>query len=437
MKHWKRDLALLAVLLATGAPLYALSLADFALFHLLIGMFTTLAGGLIFTVSTLAQRFVRTAFLTQLGPGFLAASLVTFLHLAASPDIGILGEGGVDLGMQLWTIQSILLAVSVFLAVLVRRSKDGHGRRMLGYLSFAAVGSVLALTRVLPAFAQPGQGPLGIALTGFGVSFEYLIVFLYLCAMALLATWKRGADETMRQSMLGASVLFLLAEILYTFAADPTGFFGFGAHFVRLIGFALLFRSIVVEGIRKPYETVFAELNDLSATDGLTGLSNYRRFRERLGQLCEDAERTGKGLYLLVFDIDFFKAINDAHGHALGDRVLQEVARILRDCVRDTDVACRQGGDEFSVLLFDVPEAAAGGIVDRFRRAFAQPEVTDERIRLTVSGGAVRFGGGDPQALLVEADRLLYAAKNDGRNRIYLTRAEQGGETAAEALESA
>jgi len=260
----------------------------------------------------------------------------------------------------------------------------------------------------------------GLGLTLFGLSFEYLIAFLYLCAMALLRLWKRGSDDAMRESMYGTIVLFILAEVFFTFTNDPNGIFAFSAHFLRLLGFVLLYRSVVVEGIQKPYRSIFNELNDLSQTDGLTGLFNHRHFMESLSRACETSKRTGRSLSLLVFDIDRFKNINDTYGHTIGDKVLQEVAVLVKEHVRASDIVCRQGGDEFSVLMVDCPQDSTERIIDRFRKTFLLATLTEEGIRLTVSGGLVPYRGEDPIDLVTRADRLLYSAKNDGRNRIYV-----------------
>jgi len=432
MKHWKRDLVLLLSLLAVGVPLYAFSLLYFEVFHIVIEFIAVLVAVLIFTVSTLSRRFVKATFLTQLGPGFLAAAIVTLLHELTAEGFGLFPGYDANLPTQLWVIQSILLAVSIFVSILNRRSRDGHWWRMAAYLGLAAVAVYFAFSGTLPSFVavQTSSRAVGLGLTLFGLSFEYLIVFLYLCAIALLRLWKRGTDDAMRESMYVTIVLFILAEVFFTFTNDPSGIFGFSSHFLRLLGFFLLYRSVVVEGIQKPYRTIFNELNDLSQTDGLTGLYNHRHFMDMLARACEKARKNGTSLYLLVFDIDRFKNINDSYGHTIGDKVLQELAVLVKEHVRSTDLVCRQGGDEFAVLLADIPKALTEPIVDRFRKAFLLATLTEEGIRLTVSGGLVAYSGEDPIDLVTRADKLLYSAKNDGRNRIYIA-SENGTPSAA------
>jgi diguanylate cyclase (GGDEF)-like protein len=422
MKNWKRDLLLLGTLLAVGVPLYVFSVFYFEIFHVMIEFIAVLVGVLIFTVSALSRKFVKATFLTQLGPGFLAAAIVTLLHELTSKGISLVPGYDANLPTQLWTIQSVLLAVSIFVSILSRRAKDGHWWRMGAYLGLASVAVFVAFSGVLPDFVavRSNDQAVGLGLTAFGLSFEYLIVVLYLCAIALLRLWKRGSDDTMRESMYVTIVLFILAEVFFTFTNDPNGIFGFSSHFLRLFGFVMLYRSVVVEGIQKPYRTIFNELNDLSQTDGLTGLYNHRHFMESLGRACEKARRDGTSLYLLVFDIDRFKSINDTYGHTIGDKVLQEIAVLVKEHVRANDIVCRQGGDEFAVLLSDVPKEFTEPIVDRFRKAFLLATLTEEGIRLTVSGGLVAYAGEDPIDLVTRADRLLYSAKNDGRNRIYI-----------------
>lgn len=163
-----------------------------------------------------------------------------------------------------------------------------------------------------------------------------------------------------------------------------------------------------------------AELN--SMTDALTGLANRRYIVERMEQECATAERSDRKLSLLMLDIDHFKRINDTHGHAVGDRVLQEIARRIEATKRLSDVAARFGGEEFVLLAVDTPLKAALHIAERLRTAIgATPVETDgHRLLLTVSIGVAEktMDCHKLDALLKAADAALYQAKNKGRNRV-------------------
>jgi len=160
----------------------------------------------------------------------------------------------------------------------------------------------------------------------------------------------------------------------------------------------------------------------LSIRDSLTGLPNRRHFLETLERECRRAERQGTPLSLLLCDADHFKRINDRYGHAAGDVVLRGIAEVLQKAVREAlDMPGRVGGEEFAVILPDtgVPEAVR--IAERIRRSARARtyNVGAEVIRQTLSIGVATYSDQvrAPDALLALADRMLYRAKNEGRDR--------------------
>lgn len=175
---------------------------------------------------------------------------------------------------------------------------------------------------------------------------------------------------------------------------------------------------------RSTYYTQSQELRKISITDALTGLLNRRYFQERLAEEVDRATRHGSALSLIMIDIDHFKAYNDANGHVAGDRALVLVGRSLRASIRTIDVVSRFGGEEFAVILPETRKAEAMDIGERVRREvealyFAGEEAQPAR-RLTVSLGVAGFpeDARDLKSLIQRADRALYAAKAEGRNRI-------------------
>lgn len=156
-----------------------------------------------------------------------------------------------------------------------------------------------------------------------------------------------------------------------------------------------------------------AQLETLSRTDYLTGLHNRRHAQQHLDSVLAAARRHQFPLAVLLLDIDNFKSVNDRRGHAAGDEVLCEVARVLRGTVRAEDVLARWGGEEFLVIAGHTDDRAAEKLAERLRR-----EVS-EACEVTLSiGGATSGGDGD---LVGAADRNLYAAKAAGRNRCVVT----------------
>jgi diguanylate cyclase (GGDEF)-like protein len=154
--------------------------------------------------------------------------------------------------------------------------------------------------------------------------------------------------------------------------------------------------------------------------DGLTGLWNRKYLDERLAADSATAARHRVPLSCVMFDLDHFKTLNDAHGHAAGDAALRAVAAVLHHGCRREDVACRYGGEEFAVLCPGVPAAGAAGLAERLRAAVAAAafDGPDGPLRVTGSFG-VACGplGAD---LLQAADEALYRAKDGGRNRVVI-----------------
>ena len=165
-----------------------------------------------------------------------------------------------------------------------------------------------------------------------------------------------------------------------------------------------------------------AEVARLATTDPLTGVANRRRFIEQLGMELDRVRRFGDPAALLMLDVDSFKSVNDTHGHAAGDAVLQHMAELSRLRLRRTDLFGRLGGEEFAILLPGTDRAGAVLFAERFRRQVADTpaQTAQGAIRVTVSIGVAELGPGDsaPDAILARADAALYRAKQAGRNRV-------------------
>ncbi|HEB92946.1 MAG TPA: sensor domain-containing diguanylate cyclase [Gammaproteobacteria bacterium] len=168
-------------------------------------------------------------------------------------------------------------------------------------------------------------------------------------------------------------------------------------------------------------------LKRVGLTDSLTGVNNRRFFDQRLDEEVARAQRSGEPLACLFLDIDHFKRINDQHGHRVGDRVLREVAGMIREQLRSTDVLGRYGGEEFSALLVNAEKEKALEIAERIRGVIAARRFSLEdggTLSATISIGvsslpATVEGNEDiAEELLDRADQALYLAKSSGRNRV-------------------
>ena len=164
------------------------------------------------------------------------------------------------------------------------------------------------------------------------------------------------------------------------------------------------------------------QLEELATTDGLTGCLNKRAFLSELNQKLMAAQRFGRKLSLIVTDLDHFKAVNDTYGHATGDRVLQELGRVLKQMKRETDLVARFGGEEFCVLCEETDARGAQLLAERVREELAGTELQTELggLRVTASLGVATFPDHAKSAedLFAQGDKALYEAKNRGRNQV-------------------
>jgi len=163
---------------------------------------------------------------------------------------------------------------------------------------------------------------------------------------------------------------------------------------------------------------------EMAITDALTGLFNRRYMETHLNGLVEQAAARGKPIAVMVLDIDYFKSINDGHGHDAGDDVLREFALRIRKCIRNIDLACRYGGEEFVVVMPETDLAVAAMVAERLRRRIAAEAFSIQQgaksLDVTLSIGIAALSGAEDTAatILKRADTALYRAKRDGRNRV-------------------
>jgi diguanylate cyclase (GGDEF)-like protein/PAS domain S-box-containing protein len=167
-------------------------------------------------------------------------------------------------------------------------------------------------------------------------------------------------------------------------------------------------------------ETANARLARLASHDGLTGIPNYRAFHERLEDEFATSERHGEPLTLLLLDVDRFKSLNDAYGHPVGDRILQELAATLVDTARKGDFVARYGGEEFAVLMPRTSIERAKQLAERIRKAVRNRRWSHGAITISIGCASVDFDVATPADLVKRADRALYRSKNNGRDQVSL-----------------
>jgi diguanylate cyclase (GGDEF)-like protein len=274
-----------------------------------------------------------------------------------------------------------------------------------------ALWSVLAMWSVEP-------GPLHSAMD----EFVFMVVGLATAGAVVLSI-----DRTVR---LWYSILALLPTMV-ALALDGTG----NHLVVSLMGFAvMLYLSAATKLVHEDYWTAIdarcsledraQDLETLSTTDPLTQIANRRLFERRLQQAWSSAQYSNTSLSVLIVDLDHFKAINDTHGHGCGDDCLKATAQALREAMhRKMDIVARWGGEEFIILITDLDANEVELIAQRLRRSIELVTVAAERATVSftcsigVASGSPRSYA-NPGQLITAADRALYDAKQQGRNRV-------------------
>jgi diguanylate cyclase (GGDEF)-like protein len=244
------------------------------------------------------------------------------------------------------------------------------------------------------------------------------------------------------QTPLYSTLLYLLTHLQFSERRASQHWQRIAAHQARLraalsrdpgLRVAILdYFANVRRELRNPavIEIASYERTERSAvTDGLTGLFNHAYFLQALGQELLRSRRHGRGAALLLLDLDDFKRLNDRRGHLEGDRALVRAAAVIRESVREIDVAARYGGEEFAVLLPDTTRLGALVVAERVRRRIEE-RFARLRPAVTVSGGIAVFPDDASGAteLVARADAALYAAKAAGKNRILLPGSADGAE---------
>ncbi|WP_454563083.1 sensor domain-containing diguanylate cyclase [Pseudomonas sp. AIG] len=163
-----------------------------------------------------------------------------------------------------------------------------------------------------------------------------------------------------------------------------------------------------------------AELLSLATHDSLTGVHNRRRFDEKLTEYTLLFRRTGRPFSLLLIDADHFKRINDTHGHAVGDEVLQQLAQLIQSSLRTTDFVARYGGEEFAVLLPEIAQPDTPEVVaEKIRAAVAEADFPAVgNVTVSIGVGLADPADNNHSALIKRADQQLYQAKAAGRNQV-------------------
>lgn len=235
--------------------------------------------------------------------------------------------------------------------------------------------------------------------------------YLFLCIIPIFQA------ALFRKPVLIAGIIG--ASSLFVFIASST--LASLMSFITVIG-VLTFLGITLSNMLSYTSSKADFLYSIATTDGLTGLLNRREFDKRILEEFSRAKRHKSTLSLALFDIDFFKKINDTYGHNTGDVILRELSKLISANTRNCDVLARYGGEEFALILPETPQARAYELLERLR-AMVEKETFNKSIRplnATISVGVAQIDPNDstPVNFVERADQALYKAKEGGRNRV-------------------
>lgn len=192
-------------------------------------------------------------------------------------------------------------------------------------------------------------------------------------------------------------------------------------HDILIVTSALLMLALSSAILATVLSDKFRKMQDRSKRDTMTGLLVRRAFESRVMKMLDENSDRRHALTMIVADIDHFKSVNDTFGHQAGDAAIAAFGALISDTVRDTDTCGRVGGEEFCILVWNCDANQALGLAERLRRAFGEMEFAalGKSVRLTASFGVAQWRDGEGYGkLFARADKALYEAKENGRNRV-------------------
>lgn len=295
-------------------------------------------------------------------------------------------------------------------------------------LRFVPVMLLVIFIGIPPAVISAAVVIAGRFLFGFNISSLAAALLMLILIIGFIAIHKflqKSSDEASSyrigtMMIIYSNIVFSIIISLLIRDADTLLNLIPAYWFISLIGG--ITSIFFVEYIRKT-QYLLIKYEQESTTDFLTGLNNVRQFDTVWNTLINNATEKNERLSLLMIDIDHFKKVNDTYGHAIGDKVLAELGKILTTNSRSFDIVSRNGGEEFSVILPDCPQHQAVTLAERIREnveSHAFKISPTESINITISVGVATYPEtvSDTAEIFVNADDCLYKAKRTGRNRV-------------------
>jgi diguanylate cyclase (GGDEF)-like protein len=405
------------IILATLVALIFAIRFNFLLFHVLAELFTVVIAFGIFTIAWNAKKYIENHYFLLIGVSFLFIGVVDLFHTITYKGMNVIPGYGADLPTQFWVISKYMEGAA-FLAApffIRRRMKVGLFLSLMAVCTAGLMG--LCFARMFPSCYLPGEG-----LTPFKKASEYVISAMLVASVVLLKLNKKSFEEKIYRLLVLSIASTVLSEVTFTLYVSVYGLVNVAGHFFNFVAFYLFYLAIIQTGIVRPFELIFRELKKnedklsvMALTDDLTGLFNRRGCYESLRRMMARSKRRGGAFAVCLIDIDNMKEINDRFGHSEGDRVLGSFADIIRKNTRESDYACRIGGDEFVLLFPDGDAREAEHYLYRILSGVDMLNTENMKYAVTFSYGLAEFNDASDYSIdrLIEtADKNMYRKKS-------------------------
>jgi len=401
-------------MLVASVLLWLVSRSNYLLFHVTVEGFSIVVACLIYVLASKTWRFSRNNFLLYLGNAYIAVALIDFFHTLAYKGMGVFPGEGANAATQLWIAARYLEAFALFS---VPWLADRFPKRLQAPAFLATAAFLVAVIMNTPCF--PDCYVTGKGLTTFKVASEYVICGFIAAGMYRIWKIRNRLSPLVFRAMMLSMGTTILSEMTFTLYTDVYGVMNGLGHILKVISFMFIFQGVVMKGLEEPYGELFHKLKESTLKDPLTGLCNRLGFMEVARRYFAMARRDSSSVGMLMMDLDHFKNVNDRFGHLEGDRLLVKFADLMRECVREADVPCRFGGDEFVVLMQEGTRSTLllkHRILARFEEKMRE-DMKRYDISLSIGTAAVepeasRF---DLDSLIQEADEAMYREKNKKR----------------------
>jgi len=365
----KKNIVYIIFSLVMLGVLYLSSLYNYLLFHTLAELFSIIIAFCIFIIAWNSRDHLVNKYLMFIGIAYLFIGFIDLFHAMGYAGLNIFRDYDANLPTQLWILARYMESISLFFGAVLVHKKLKVNYIICIYSAITLILGGLIFQRVFPDCFVEGRG-----LTLFKKISEYAISLVFLLSIFVLIKRRKEFDVRIFKLLVFSIALTIVSELAFTFYVSVYGFSNLVGHYCKIISFYLIYEAVVKAGFRDPYALVFRELKinekklkKQSVMDPLTGLFNRRAALEFLKKMIALSQRTKNLLTISFVDIDKLKKVNDHYGHLEGDVMIKTVAALLKESIRDSDYACRIGGDEFLLILLVCSEENAEAIMNKIK----------------------------------------------------------------------